>query len=171
VVKVPTLPGQRSTPAVKAEDTRTVVGLVSATEERSRDEARKKLDEEVALWLEPHGVPRSWKPSAKLVDEMILGSSVKPIIKDYGTVYETELKVDVSPERRATFCQSYQRQLVRGRLVLLGGALAFVLTCLGAVSGYIRADEATKGYYTNRLRLLAAAGVGAAGMAIYHALA
>jgi len=51
---------------------------------------------------------------------------------------------------------------------LLGGGLAFLLTCLGVLSGYIRADEATKGYYTNRLRLLAAAGTGAAGMAIYH---
>ena len=53
----------------------------------------------------------------------------------------------------------------------LGGALAFVLICLAAVSGYIRADEATKGYYTNRLRMLAAAGVGAAGVVIYRMVA
>ena len=45
---------------------------------------------------------------------------------------------------------------------------AFVLICLAAVSGYIRTDEATKGYYTNRLRMLAAAGVGAAGVVIYQ---
>ncbi len=53
----------------------------------------------------------------------------------------------------------------------LGGSLGFVLICLAAISGYIRADEATKGYYTNRLRLLAAAGVGAAGVIVYRMVA
>ncbi len=52
-----------------------------------------------------------------------------------------------------------------------GGILAFVLVCLAALSGYIRADEATKGYYTNRLRMLAAAGVGAAGVIVYKMVA
>ena len=79
--------------------------------------------------------------------------------------------MDVSPERIAGFTETYRRQLVQRRMVFLGGALAFILTCLMAVSGYIRADEATKGYYTNRLRMLAAAGVGAAGMAIYQIVA
>ncbi len=57
------------------------------------------------------------------------------------------------------------------RLVPLGALLAFVLACLAAVSGYIKADEATKGYYTTRLRLAAAAGVGAAGVALFRMLA
>ena len=147
------------------------MGLVSATEERARDEARKKLNEEVATWLELNGLPRSWVPPSSLIDDMIVESSVKPVVKEYGTVYETRLKADFSPERRAFFHQSYKHQLVHGRLIVLGAALAFLLTCLGAISGYIRADEATKGYYTTRLRLLAAAGVGAAGMAIYHMIA
>ncbi len=43
-----------------------------------------------------------------------------------------------------------------------------MLACLAAVSGYIRADEATKGYYTNWLRLASATGVGAAGVLIYQ---
>lgn len=170
VAAVPALPERGSAASAKAETTRTIVGLVSATEERAQDEARKQLNQEVATWLELHGVPRSWSPPSRLIDDMIFESSIRPIVKDYGTVYEAQLKVDVSPERRALFHQSYQQQLVHGRLVLLGGALAFILTCLAAVSGYIRADEVTRGYYTNRLRLLAAAGVGAAGMAIYHAL-
>jgi hypothetical protein len=55
--------------------------------------------------------------------------------------------------------------------VTLGATLVFILICLAAVSGYIRADEATKGYYTNRLRMLAAAGVGASGVIIYHMVA
>ena len=45
----------------------------------------------------------------------------------------------------------------------LGGGLAVALAGLAVLTGYIRTDEATKGYYTNRLRLAAAAGLGAAG--------
>jgi hypothetical protein len=56
-------------------------------------------------------------------------------------------------------------------MVLMGGGLAAILTGLAAVAGYIRADEATKGYYTNWLRVAAAAGVGASGVLIYQLLA
>ncbi len=101
---------------------------------------------------------------------MILEATVEQVVKDYGTLYVAKLRVDVSPERRMIFVESYKRQLVHQRMVLLGGALGFVLISLAAISGYIRADEATKGYYTNRLRLLAAGGVGAAGVLIYQML-
>jgi len=67
--------------------------------------------------------------------------------------------------------QVFHREQVRQRLTALGGILGFVLICLAAISGYIRTDEATKGYYTNRLRMLTAAGVGAAGVLIYQVLA
>ena len=60
--------------------------------------------------------------------------------------------------------------MVARRLVTLGGSLGFVLVCLAAVAGYIRADEATKGYYTYWLRAVAAAGVGASGVVIYQLL-
>ena len=83
-------------------------------------------------------------------------------------MYITHLTLDKSPENRARMLGVYNHELVGRRLVNLGGSLAFVLMCLAAVSGYIRADEATKGYYTNRLRMLAAAGVGAGGVLIYQ---
>jgi hypothetical protein len=162
---------QKPATSLKPEDIRVIKGLISATEDRAREEARKELDRNVTEWLEPLRVPRSWKPPARQVDGMILETKVKPIVKDYGTLYEAEFRVDVSPEQRASLVAAYHRQLVHGRLVVLGGTLAFFLTCLAAITGYIRADEATKGYYTNRLRLLAAAGVGAAGVLIYQMVA
>ena len=145
-----------------------ISGLISATEGRAREEARKTLDRHIADWLEAQDVPRSWVPTTRQVDQMILDTKVERVVKDYGTLYVAKLRVDASPERRAGFVRAYQQQLVHKRMLLLGGGLAFFLACLGALSGYIRADEATKGYYTNRLRLLAAAGVGAAGVAIYQ---
>jgi hypothetical protein len=148
-----------------------VAGLISADEERAKAEARKELEKQVAEWLEPQGVPRSWKPSPRQIDAMILETKVRPVVKDYGTLYVAELRVDVSPERRASLVETYQHQVVNKRMVMLAGLLGFILTCLGAISGYIRADEATKGYYTNRLRMLAAAGVGAAGVVIYQMVA
>ena len=101
---------------------------------------------------------------------MIQETRITPVVKEYGTLYVAELKVDFSPQKRQAFVQVYHREQVRQRLAVLGGILGFVLICLAAVSGYIRSDEATKGYYTNRLRMLTAAGVGAAGVIIYRIL-
>jgi hypothetical protein len=76
--------------------------------------------------------------------------------------------VDLSPARRAEIVEAYNHEQTLKRLWVLGGGLAFVLACLATVSGYIRADEATKGYYTNRLRVASAAGLGAAGVLVYQ---
>jgi hypothetical protein len=164
----PSRPPIAPTP-LKAErsETLTVTGRLSATETRARNDARARFEEILAERLEPE-VPRSWTVPDKTVDRLINEVSVTPRQRDYGTVYEATLKAYFSERARAGIVGAYHRELVQKRLVLLGGLLAFVLVCLGALSGYIRADEATKGYYTTRLRLAAAAGVGAAGVLIYQ---
>jgi hypothetical protein len=169
----PATAAQSRLPAGFAEDasgsshTPIVTGLLSATEERAKAAAHDKLARAVAEWLDPD-VPMSWAPPAGLLNAMVLATRTAPVHKDYGTVYETTLAVDVSPQRRASLIEAYNRELVRHRLVTLGAALAFVLTCLASICGYVCADEATKGYYTKWLRMLAAAGVGAAGVIIYQ---
>jgi hypothetical protein len=147
-----------------------VDGQISANEERAKGDAYQKLREAVASWLEPD-VPRSWNLPADLVNLLVLETQYEPEIKPYGTMYVAHLQYDASPDRRAQFVKLYNREVVRRRLFNLGGSLSFILICLAAVSGYIRADEATKGYYTHRLRMLAAAGVGAAGVIIYQMFA
>jgi hypothetical protein len=148
-----------------------VTGRLSATNERALADARLKLRDQVATWLDPE-VPLSWAAPARMVDAMVVGEPrVKTIQKDYGDLFEATLTVDASAERRTALIETYNRQLVERRLASLGAALGFVLILLAAVSGYIRADEATKGYYTNRLRMLAAAGVGASGVILYHMVA
>jgi hypothetical protein len=160
-------PARLATAARAPSPTRLVTGLISATEERAKAEARHKLQAEVVAWLDPE-VPGSWTPPARTLDAMVVETRIDPVVKDYGTLYVAQLKVDASRERRAALVEVYHRELVGRRLATLGGTLAFILICLGAVSGYIRADEVTKGYYTNRLRMLAAAGIGAAGVIIYQ---
>jgi hypothetical protein len=149
---------------------RKVTGLISATKERAEAEARRKFQVDVVNWLDPE-VPAGWTPPVSLLDAMVLDTRFEPVIKDYGTLYVAELKFDASPQRRAALVERYNQELVQRRLITLGGSLAFILICLAVTSGYIRADEATKGYYTNRLRMLAAAGVGAAGVIIYQMVA
>lgn len=146
----------------------TITGRLSATRERAVADARRIMQDSVANWLDPE-VPHSWTPPVRLLDAMVVGEpQVKSIEKPYGEVFEAKLTVDMSPQRRLALIEVYNRQLVERRLVSLGATLVFVLICLAALSGYIRADEATRGYYTNRLRMLAAAGVGASGVILYH---
>ena len=160
----------RSPPAAPAAaasgQTRSVEGQISATEERAANDAFVALQHAVREWLDPE-VPRSWTPPAQLLRAMVLKTEIKRVPRDYGTMYVAELSYDSAPSRRSSLIDTYNRELVRHRLTVLGGTLTFILISLGAISGYIRADEATKGYYTNRLRMLAAAGVGAAGAIIY----
>lgn len=138
-----------------------------ATEDRAEANAIRKLDEEVTAWLSPD-VPLSWKPSSQLLRSMIRDIKITPIAKDYGTLYVAELIADTSAKKREKIIEEYRREAIRHRLLASGASLIFVLSCLGIVSAYIRADEATKGYYTTRLRILSAAGVGAAGVVMYR---
>src|SRR5262249_4057222 len=127
-----------------APQTRTVVGLISATQERAKSEARRALEREVVRWLDPQ-VPPSWSPPAPLLNALVLKTRTDPAEKGSGTLSVAELKYDVSPNRRAELVEAYNRDLVQHRLAVLGATLAFILICLAAISSYIRADEATKG--------------------------
>jgi len=146
---------------------RSVPGLLSATPERAQAEARAALQRFVSEWIKPDA-PGDWNPPARLIDELVVESTTRPIAKEYGVVYLTELKIDPAPRHRQALVAAYHRELVNHRLVTIGGGLGFILICLAAVSSYIRADEATRGYYTRPLRFAAAAAVGAAGVLLYQ---
>lgn len=172
---------------------REVTGQVCVTQDRARAEALSALRTKVVQWLEPDvpsGGPEwtmeldgrryrsnqtRWTPPDRLLVSMIVKTTIEPYVsptfKEEGPFYRAKLTADFSPRHRAELVDAYNRDLVRHRLFTLGGSLGFVLICLAAISGYIRADEATRGYYTNRLRLLAAAGVGAAGVIVYRLVA
>ncbi len=178
--QAPRKPAHRPAPVPATPTTTIVEGQICATEKRAMADADRAFQRKVIEWLHPD-VPSSWTPPAPLVQALVLERRSRPVVsptldhsptlKEDSSLYVAELKVDLSPGRRDMLVETYTRELVQHRLVTLGGALAFVLICLGVISGYIRADEATKGYYTNRLRMLAAAGVGAAGVILYNMVA
>ncbi len=176
---------------------RVVVGQLSASEARARADLRKRLVREVADWLAAD-IPPSWAAPSAAIDRMILGSHVQAVTRtiapapapgeaDPGadasatpelagldqvyTLFRAGQRLDFSPSSRARFVEMYRRDVASWRMKKLGGGIGLALACLVVLSGYIKADEATKGYYTNRLRLLAAAGLGGAGVAAYQLLA
>ncbi|MDB5350923.1 MAG: hypothetical protein JWN86_2170 [Planctomycetota bacterium] len=157
--------------AIDPAATREIQSELCATTERAEVNLRHQLEAAVSAWLAENGVDRSWTPPKPLVDRMVASKVyVEPVMVKDLNVFRASVSAEFSDRRKREFLNVYHRQVGWNRIVLLGGGLTFVLACLAAVSGYIRADEATKGYYTNRLRLLAAAGVGAAGVVVYQIL-
>ena len=114
-------------------------------------------------------------PPKSILNDMVIGQTnytpetIHDVDHDLNLVRAT-ITADFSDARKHELLDLHGRQVGGRRLLLFGGGLFVLLTGLSAVSGYIRADEATKGYYTNRLRMLAAAGVGAAGVVAYRVL-
>jgi hypothetical protein len=147
-----------------------VQSLPKATEARAEEDARARLDSVVTPWLAEAGVSSDWAPPAKLVDALASDGSLRREDRDYGTVFIKTLNVDLSDSRREPFVQAFRRDVAGRRLLTLGEVLGFVLVCLGIVTGYIRADEATRGYYTGPLRLVAVGGLGLAGFALVRML-
>lgn len=162
-----------------ARGVRVLVGSLSATEEKARQSLRRKVADEVAKWL-ADDVARGWEPSAGAIARLTMATYTQPVaeslddvskdLDDIYTLYRAGARLDFSGGRRAELVAAYEHDLVRERMLKGGAILAFVLVVLAVLSGYIRADESTKGYYTNRLRMLAAAGVGAAGVVAYRML-
>ena len=103
-----------SSPPASATPT-TITGLISATEERAKADAHRQLRATVVDWLGPD-VPASWTPPSRLLDTMVLETRIKPVVKDYGILYETELKVDASPRRRAAARRSVQPRAGRAAI-------------------------------------------------------
>jgi hypothetical protein len=159
-------------------------GRRSLTEGRALRDARAQLDRAVADWLSPD-VPEGWEPPGELVDALVLDRHVEPVLVDLRSLglvgdrdqplpevlYVAALRADLSGDRREGFLDVHRREVGARRTAMLGGFGGFVLSCLAILALYIRADEATRGYYTNRLRLVAVASAGAAGAAIYRLLA
>ena len=174
-----------------ASGSRVLLGRLSASEDRARQDLRKAVEREVADWIAAD-VPTSWKVPSGVIGRMSQGSYVQEVTKNLTpsapeaetpsetevpgvdglyTLYRAGQKLDFSPARRNQIVQMYRRDLASQRMQRLGGGLALALVGLAVLSGYIKADEATKGYYTNRLRLIAAAGLGTAGVLAYRFLA
>ncbi|RUL82166.1 hypothetical protein [Tautonia sociabilis] len=161
-------------------------GRRSYSQERALADARAELERAVASWLAPE-VPEGWTPPAGLIDALVLDRHIEPVLVNLQStlgpvandpeldlpdlLYVAAMRANLTPGHREAIIQAYRQEVGARRSALLVGLGGFLLSCLAILSLYIRADEATKGYYTNRLRAVAVASAGAAGAIIYRLLA
>ena len=89
-------------------------------------------------------------------------------MEDVWTLYRAGQRLDFSEKRRDEFIRRYHRDVASARMWRMGSVMGVVLASLALVSLYVRTDDATRGYYTNRLRALAALGLAGAGTVAYH---
>ncbi len=138
------------------------------SEERARADLHDKLIKQLSRWLVDSDVDPAWTPPAILTDRLLPTQfEIVEQDRDYARMYRASAPFSLSTPDRQRLVQEYDRQIAEKRLGLMGGVLAFVLACLGVTTAYVRTEEATRGFYTKRLRLIAAVSVGAAGVLLY----
>jgi hypothetical protein len=139
------------------------------TEERATERAREKAWQQVCDYLARQDPPVRWRPDVRWVDDNLVKgrAPVKQVeLDDLGKGYERQLVVKVDPKERREMLEHDRQETMRQRQLLLARILAGVVALLVGVVGYLRLDEATKGYYTVWLRLGALALVGGVGAAL-----
>jgi hypothetical protein len=112
----------------------------------------------------------AWDIPAWLVHDHLLREPpyVEEVDWTYGPMYRAHVLLDFSPEKRELLLSHWRESLTSRRLGQVGAGLGFAVLCLATLLGYLRLDDATKGYYTAWLRTGAVAVVGGSAAALYH---
>lgn len=133
--------------------------VVSSERWATREEALKDavaravpVAQEFAAEANPRITP-SWQvPPRVIYDRLVRDEHVETVDWTYGSMYRAHLLLELSPERRDNLISEWRQWVLERRLTQLGAGLGFVLICLSSVLGYLRLDEATRGYYSGWLR-------------------
>ena len=65
------------------------------------------------------------------------------------------MELKLTPDTWQMIAEDERNTHIKERMGILAAIIAGVTVLLGCVAGYVRLDEATKGYYSGRLRLAA----------------
>ena len=141
----------------------------------TRDEARDDVLEKAsvrALEFAADSVPKlrnKWQVPTWLVRDRLLREPifVEEVDWTYGTMYRAHALLDLSPQKREALLSAWHEVVLRERLAQIGGGLAFVFISLVTLFGYLRLDDATRGYYTRWLFTGAAALVAGSAAVLY----
>jgi hypothetical protein len=133
------------------------------------ESAIKDAQSKLASWVAAEDPSLHWKPSVLFVQRLIkkaprVDSRVK--LEKVGLVTPVCLQLEVT-QNDVQFILKETRELRSAeRMLFLGKVLAGLVAFCLAISGYFRLEEATKGYYTNWLRLGALGFVTAIGVTL-----
>lgn len=127
--------------------------------EAAQEAALKKAHESVEKYVKEHYPSLTWSASLEqLVKAGVIRPEGTPGLHKLDTgeeVPEAHAKVELTRDYRAGLQQLVLRQQTRQRQWFAARGLAGFVALLLVCAGYLRLEEATRGYYTRLLRLAA----------------
>ena len=141
------------------------------TERDAEHNALRKAQGEICAYLTEQNHPLQWPPSLDYINDHLVKNSKRLPDKDFGeplnTLRGVALSIEIGPKDWQDMLRQDRLMRAKSRMLLLGKLLVGVVAFLGAVAGYLRLEEMTKGYYTAWLRLAAIGFVTAVGAGIW----
>jgi hypothetical protein len=170
VIQKPTFKRTKRVPNREPSYTFTVNGWAPTPEEAKKD-ALEQATRVVQAALELKHAPVSEKRLEKLIvesedpSEVPLGSSDG---KDLGPGKHVALTLELPNDFIQELNQTERSYRTEDRMGWLARGLAVIVAGLFAISGYVRLDEWSKGYFSGALKAAAALAVIGAGAAVYY---
>jgi hypothetical protein len=120
-------------------------------------------------WFALRDPPLAWRPNLNYIRKNLIKNPVpledtEEPLKSWQGV---RLSIEIDKTQWNAMLQKDGQVRSEARMVLLGKFLAGIVAFLGAVAGYLRLEEMTKGYYTAWLRLAAVGFVSVVGAGIW----
>jgi hypothetical protein len=127
--------------------------------------ALEKAEKEVVTYLQQRRPRIEWLPDQEYIDQHLVKDRRNKSSTDLDglKVEHRELDVAITSDDYRDILQRDSQYRMDQRLLWAGAGLAALVVLFGAIAGYIRLDEWSKGYYTWWLRLGALGFLGVAG--------
>ena len=140
------------------------------TREDAEENALKRAREKILKYLAASRQPLQWAPTLDYIKKHMVKESEPVPSQDFGDgvgeLQGMRLIIEVSPKDWQYILREDRRVRSEFRMLVAGKMLAGLVAFLGAVAGYLRLEEMTKGYYTAWLRLAAIVFITAVGAGI-----
>lgn len=137
-----------------------ITGEAQPTPEEARQAALSLAQATLLRHLRSREPELQWEPTREFIERRLLKSP--PRIVDAADRYRAVVTLRLTPESVSEIHRQKREFQAQGRMLWLGKLLAAFVGLLGAVAGYFRLEDLTKGYYTSWLRLGAGGLAGAA---------
>jgi hypothetical protein len=127
----------------------------------AREKALSDACDEVAAYLRKHEPALAdWYPAQEsLLSKRVISPMGEPEPAGAGGpmvgIFEAKVKVEIKPESVREFVSEARIIRMHDRQLLLARFLAAAVAVLLVITGYLRLEHATRGYYTTLLRLAA----------------
>ncbi|MFL5342729.1 MAG: hypothetical protein ACJ8F7_21565 [Gemmataceae bacterium] len=142
-----------------------------AQSEEAWNDALEKATTQLRLYLLERRPSIEWRPTPEFIrsNKIVKQSEDREVtdsaVPNMPPMHQVSLQLAVTPEDLKLIQREDHKYRVEQRLWLAGRGLGGLVLLLGALAGYMRLDELTKGYFTFPLRA-AALVLGVAGAAV-----